>query len=132
MDIIEWIKYIDKCMKNRPVTPYTNPHTNPYPTIFANYIDYMFFAEDQLDLIPVVKNIHTKIMEKYPSITGSILKLYILTAYFLCIKFYSDSLLIFPIRSIRYILDKKYTIKYIRLVEIDILEMVEYNFPLSF
>ena len=126
MDIIEWIEYIDKCLKFQVLEK-----PNPYPHIFYSSVEYKFFLEDQLNVVPVLKNIHKKIIEKYPSITRGILELYILTSYFLCLKFYSDTLLTFPIKSIRYILDRKYSVKNIRLVEIDILEIIDYTFPIT-
>lgn len=128
MEIIEWIEFIDKCLKNQPLV---KDH-NPYPYIFCSYVDYMFFIDDWLDVIPIVKIMHKKIIEKYPEMGRDILEAYILVSYFLCLKFYSDSFLTFPLRSVRYILNRKYTVNYISLIEIDILETMDYTFPINF
>ena len=125
MEPVEWITYVDKTLKK-----YRNMPTNPFPNIFPGLEDYHFFLEDDVDFMPMVKHIYSKIYDKYKTLSTSTLKLYILCTYFLCIKFYSDVYLLSPIQTIVDIFEGQYSIDDILPVEIDILELIDYKFPL--
>jgi hypothetical protein len=127
MEVVEWIIYVDKIIKKYKENNIT---VNPLPNIFETLEEYEFFVNDELDLIPIVKYIYSKIYSKYSNLHKDFLKLYILCAYFLCIKCYSDSCLSFPINAIRDVFEGKYDTSDILLAEIDILEIIDYKFPL--
>lgn len=125
MEPIDWIEYVDGLLKK-----YRENTTNPFPNIFPSLQEYHFFLDDGMDLIPVVKYIYSKIYEKYKNLKPSILKLYLLSTYFLCIKFYSDVSMMAPMQSIVDIFEGQYSVYDVILVEIDILELIDYKFPL--
>jgi hypothetical protein len=127
MEVVEWIIYVDKIIKKYKEKDIT---VNPLPNIFTTLEQYEFFVSDELDLIPIVKYIYSKIYAKYSDLHKDFLKLYILCTYFLCMKFYSDSYLSFPINAISEVFEGKYDTDDILLVEIDILKIIDYKFPL--
>lgn len=126
-EAIRWILYVDTTLKN-----YSEYTDNPFPTIFADKIEYLYFIDDGIDLIPLVRDIFNIVMEKYNFKNINIMKLYLILIYFLCIKFYTDTCLSTPIKTIFKMFEKVIdNISVILQAEIKILQAIDYTFPLS-
>lgn len=126
MEVIEWIEYIDTTLKN-----YRDMPQNPFPNIFENIQEYRFFVDDGIDLIPMVKSIWKVVKEKYNIQDTNTMKLYIICIYFLCIKFYTDTYLSYPVKTIIELFQDTIRVKDILRIEIKILKAIDYKFPLN-
>jgi len=127
MDAIQWIEFVDYTIKK-----HSNLKHNPFPLLFYDFIDYKDFVEENIDILPIVRKIYQKVLEnkKEDDFPLILQKLYIICIYILCIKFYSDVQLKSPLLVIEDMFDMNYNQDEIVKVEIDILKIIEYIFPI--
>lgn len=121
---IEWIETVHNIIISKKSETY-----NPYPDIFWNIQEFKYFVEEDIDLISLVRNIWQQVKKKYNIQDDITAKLYVICIYFLCIKNYTDTLLTTPINKI-FNFFKIVKKSQILRAEIDILEAIDYKFPM--